>query len=118
MNDLQVTTDLVLSRINQLIEALIANFEGKHSNDNNYMTFDVHPGTKYHKIIEVTNDGPNRLGPSRSVHCFVDKNTGEVYMPASYRGPAKGVRYNLLNDKSFEACIQNADWAGSYLYMK
>ena len=24
---------------------------------------------------------------------FVDKNTGEVYKPASYKAPAKGVRY-------------------------
>ena len=30
-----------------------------------------------------------------SVHAFVDKKTGEVYKAASYKAPAKIVRYNL-----------------------
>ena len=30
-----------------------------------------------------------------SVHAFVDKNTGEVFKPASYNAPAKHVRYDL-----------------------
>ena len=33
---------------------------------------------------------------SRSVHAFIDKKTGEVYKPASFKAPAKHVRYNLL----------------------
>jgi hypothetical protein len=27
------------------------------------------------------------------------------------------VRYNLLDDVSYEQCLKNADWAGGYLYM-
>ena len=45
-------------------------------------------GRKYHKIIMVANG-------SRSVHAFVDKKTGEVYKSASWKAPAKGVRYDL-----------------------
>jgi hypothetical protein len=39
----------------------------------------IESGSKYHKIIQVIDNGPNRMGPSRSVHAFVDKKTGEVY---------------------------------------
>ena len=55
---------------------------------------------------------------SRSVHAFVDKKTGEVYKPASFKAPAKIVRYNLclINDR--EWLLENADWAGGYLYVR
>lgn len=66
-------------------------------------------GRKYHKIIMVANG-------SRSVHCFIDKKTGEVYKSASFKAPAKGVRYDLRIIEQREWLLENADWAGSYLY--
>ena len=80
--------------------------------------FVIESGRKYHKIIEVIADGPNRMGPSRSVHAFVDKKTGEVYKSASWKSPAKGVRYDLRIIEQREFLLQNADWSGSYLYAK
>jgi len=78
--------------------------------------FVIECGRKYHKIImEVPNE--NRP-PSRSVHAFVDKKTGEVYKAASFKAPAKHVRFNLLLIKDREWLYQNADWAGGYLYMR
>jgi hypothetical protein len=68
-------------------------------------------GRKYHKIIM------NSAG-SRSVHAFVDKKTGEVYKSASWKSPAKGVRYDLRLIKDREWLLENADWAGGYLYAK
>ena len=73
--------------------------------------FIVESGRKYHKIIMDANG-------SRSVHAFVDKKTGEVYKPASFKAPAKHVRYNLLFIEQREWLLENADWAGDYLYMK
>jgi hypothetical protein len=35
-------------------------------------------------------------------HAFVDMNDGSVYKSASWSAPAKGVRYNLMDDKSRE----------------
>ena len=76
--------------------------------------FIIESGRKYHKIIMVI---PNHnRPPSRSGHCFVDKKTGEVYKSASWKAPAKGVRYNLLNIESREECFARADWSGGYLY--
>lgn len=65
-------------------------------------------GRKYFKIVQVNNQ--------HSVHCFIDQKTGEVYKPASFTAPAKGVRYDLRLIKDREWLLENADWAGSYLY--
>jgi hypothetical protein len=73
--------------------------------------FTFESGKKYHKIIM------NAAG-SRSVHAFVDKKTGEVYKSASWKSPAKGVRYDLRIIEQREWLFENADWAGSYLYAR
>ena len=72
--------------------------------------FIIESGRKYHKIIMVTESG------SRSVHAFVDKKTGELYKSASFKAPAKGVRFDLRIIKEREFVLENADWAGGYLY--
>jgi hypothetical protein len=74
--------------------------------------YQVETGKKYHKVIFV--DG----GGSRSVHCFVDKQTGEVYKSATWKSPAKGVRYDLRLIKDREYLLENADWSGGYLYAR
>ena len=72
--------------------------------------FIVESGRKYHKIIMDANG-------SRSIHAFVDKKTGEVYKAASFKAPAKVVRYDLRLIKDREWLLENADWAGEYLYL-
>jgi hypothetical protein len=72
----------------------------------------IESGKKYHKVIFI--DG----GGSRSVHAFIDKQTGEVYKSASWKAPAKGVRYDLRLIADREYLLQNADWSGGYLYAK
>jgi hypothetical protein len=72
----------------------------------------IESGKKYHKVIMVNGGG------GRSVHCFVDKNTGSVLKSASWKAPAKGERYNLLIIKEREWLFENADWSGGYLYQR
>ncbi len=74
--------------------------------------FIIETGRKYHKIIMVTESG------SRSVHAFVDKKTGELYKSASFKAPAKGVRYDLRIISQREDVLPNCDWAGGYLYQR
>ena len=74
--------------------------------------YQIESGKKYHKIVFV--DG----GGSRSVHAFVDKKTGEVYKSASWKAPAKGVRFDLRLIKDREWLFENADWSGGYLYAR
>ena len=74
------------------------------------VTFIFETGRKYHKILEIDSRG------DRSTHAFVDKETGDVFKPASHKSPAKGVRYNLLDEESRNNCLKYADWSGGYLY--
>lgn len=72
----------------------------------------IESGKKYHKVIFI--DG----GGQRSVHAFVDKKTGEVYKSASWKAPAKGVRFDLRLIDDREWLFENCDWAGGYLYAR
>ena len=93
-----------------LCDALLMDIERQHPNSG--YKFYIESGRKYHKIIMETEAG------SRSVHAFVDKKTGDVYKAASFKAPAKIVRYNLLEIASREQCFERADWAGGYLYIR
>ena len=115
MNTTQTTmitpTEIVEKHTNILCGVLTEDFTLHHPNSDPYK-FYIESGRKYHKVIMETN------GQSRSVHAFVDKKTGDVYKPASFKAPAKIVRYNLLRIESREQCYQRADWAGGYLYVR
>ena len=68
----------------------------------NLYKFDYQVGKKYIKVFNLqyqeSNDYYGREAGYRkgSVTAFIDKNTGEVYKPASWKAPAKIVRFNLL----------------------
>ena len=104
-----------------LCDALEQNFKDRnHGKVGGYdapvYKFVIETGRKYHKIIMEV---PNHNRPaSRSVHAFIDKKSGDVYKAASFKAPAKHVRFNLLLIKDREWLLENADWAGGYLYMK
>ena len=72
--------------------------------------FVVESGRKYHKIVQTDKSG------CQSVHAFVDKKTGELYKAASFKAPAKGVRFDLRLIQQREWVLENCDWAGGYLY--
>ena len=99
----------VLAHTLALCEALRHDFECKYERTG----YEFYPetGRKYHKIVMDGNG-------SRSVHAFVDKKTGEVYKSASWKAPAKGVRYDLRIISQREWLLENADWAGGYLYVR
>ena len=94
-----------------LCECLTDDFTRRHPKSDPYK-FYIESGRKYHKIVMETES------QSKSVHAFVDKKTGEVFKPASYKAPAKIVRYRLLEIASREQCFARADWAGGYLYVR
>ena len=132
----QTIADIVLKNTHLLIEALKDNFREysirghqrsvdrgesvEHHQQridelkNGILPIDyvIESDKKYHKVVMVD------AGSSRSVHAFVDKNTGELYKSASWKSPAKGVRYDLRLIKDREYLLKNADWSGGYLYAK
>ena len=93
-----------------LCRSLEQNYELRYPDSSDPVTFSMELGRKYWKINQ--NGG--------GVHAFVDKKTGEVYKPASWRGPAKYVRYDLriIKDREQLHNPNHTDWAGGYLYLR
>ena len=92
----------------------------------NLYKFDYQVGKKYIKVFNLQYseacDYYNRPAGYRagSVTAFIDKQTGQVYKPASWKAPAKHVRYDLrlIKDREFLHNPKNVDWAGGHLYMR
>jgi len=86
------------------------------------MYFTVKTGKKYYKIVQMEFDTFQNRNEYRagSVHAFVDKQTGQVYKPASWQAPAKHVRYDLriIREREFLFNSNNTGWAGGYLYLR
>jgi len=116
----------------RMIEANTQRFDGNYSDyatkqleeiaDGTYkgIKFRIQTGRKYHKIIQQDFDTFRDRNEYRDggVHAFVDKKTGEVYKPASWKSPAKHVRYDMRIIKEREVMLDTCDWAGGYLYMR
>ena len=70
-------------------------------------------GKKYIKVMN-SNVYANEI-QSNGVFMFIDKNDGAVYKPASYKAPAKGIRFyidSLVNNPEI------VDQYGSFLYRR
>jgi hypothetical protein len=81
-------------------------------NGNCEIDYVIETGRKYHKVIMISSAN------SRSVHCFIDKQTGSMYKAATWKSPAKGVRFDLRHIPSREYVLENCDWSGGYLYAR
>ena len=88
----------------------------------NLMKFRMEFGRKYIKIIQQDYDTFRDRNEYRDggVHAFINRKTGEVYKAASWKSPAKHVRYDLrlIKDREYVLNPQNCGWAGGYLYMR
>ena len=84
----------------------------------NLMRINVIEGRKYWKIFSYEYDDRLEEYKQGSINAFVNKQTGDVFKPASYNKPAKHVRYNLLDEDSRAECLLRADCAGGYLYLR
>ena len=91
----------------------------------NLMKFKVYSGKRYYKIVQQefeTWEKSKYYGQYRdgSVHCFVDKETGDVYKAASWKSPAKHIRFSFQNEADLRFLLNpdNVTWAGGYLYLR
>ena len=99
---------MVLDWTEELVTRLQKDYDRQYKNSSQPCKFSITTGRKYHKILDKKG----------SCHAFVNKETGEVFKPASWNAPAKHVRYDLRRIKQRRECFANADWAGGYLYLK
>ena len=82
--------------------------------------FRYYQGKKYLKVVREEYDERNDRWRDTTVHAFINRATGEVYKPASWKAPAKHVRFNLSNDLDRQNLHDPnfVGWAGGYLYMR
>jgi len=79
-----------------------------------YTQLEYEVGRKYIKVWSYLVGDEGRIN-GRSCWMFVDKNDGAVYKPASYKAPAKGIRFSI------EGLVENphiCDPYGSFLYVR
>ena len=115
-----MTKELVKSYVLKLVAALNKCVENDDPRIRSEFSFTA--GKKYFKIgtifkgdLEGMKKFKGRLG---SIHALIDMNTGDVFKPAGTNSPAKGIRFNLLDQKSRELCLSRADQYGGYLYIR
>ena len=84
------------------------------SSETVYTQWEMEVGRKYVKVISYLVSGGERLY-GRSCIMFVDKNDGAVYKSASWKAPAKGIRFSI------SGLVDNPDICdqfGSFLYKR
>ena len=69
-------------------------------------------GPKYIKIHDTEN------GQKRSIHAFIDKQTGDLFKPAGVNAPAKGVRGNVTDKDFMNKLKTRFDTHGGHLYAR
>lgn len=99
--------------------------DGNYKTDDNPQYFTYIIGRKYLKVVAMEWKDDAQYGrinaapagyQASTVHAFVDKKTGDVFLPASWNAPAKGARFNLFQNKEalFEGVMRRPH--GGYLY--
>ena len=79
-----------------------------------YTNFEYEVGRKYIKVWSyLVSNGEKVRG--RSCFMFVEKETGAVYKPASYKAPAKGIRHYIEQLADYPDIV---DPYGSFLYIR
>ena len=100
-------------------EQLVKIMQGKANLDK----FRYYEGKKYLKVVREQYDEREDRWRDTTVHSFIgiaEDILGNVYKPASWKAPAKHVRFNFCNKKDllFLTDPRCVGWAGGYLYLR
>ena len=100
---------------NQLVKIM----QGKANLDR----FRYSEGKKYYKVTREEYNEKTGYWKDTTVHAFVGltkENLGDVFKPASWKAPAKHVRFSFCNKKDllFLTDPRCVGWAGGYLYIR
>ena len=100
---------------NQLVKIM----QGKANLDR----FRYSEGKKYYKVTREEYDEKTGYWRDTTVHAFVGltkENLGDVFKPASWKAPAKHVRFTFQKPEDIRFLLNpiNVGWAGGYLYIR
>ena len=88
------------------------------SGEDDRIKFFIENGRKYYKVCLRWKQVNRQFADDISVHCFVDKLSGEVYKPAGWKKPAKHVRFDMRDEVQRARLYNICEWAGGHLYMR
>jgi hypothetical protein len=89
------TPDMIVKALEAMVSALQAQLDAAHPTTTTRYLFEL--GHRYARVF-------TQVGVGRSVYAFVDLSTGDIFKPRSWKGPAKGVRANILAADYMKAC--------------
>ena len=89
----------IIDYVAEIQEAQNAEWESHKYDMAKVPTHEVATGKKFFKVIRTA-------WGNKSVHCFVEIATGDIYKAASWNVPAKGVRGNINDEKKPLLCGQ------------
>ena len=100
-------TECLIEVVNNLWKLKITKF-------GSYSKLEYSVGKKYIKVKNIRMHRHD-LTTDNGVFMFIDKETGACYKPASFKAPAKGIRFQI------EQLVENpeiVDNYGSFLYVR
>lgn len=102
----------VTAATSSYVDTLTEKFGGSY-------TYSATAGRKNDRVSQVSNQfGDDEM--SRSVHAFVERDTGAVFMAAGWSGPAKGARGSVATPEGLALLMERAAAYGGtsgYLYL-
>lgn len=90
----------IADAIDAFVDALQVRINAKYAKHYPNLTPDVvhvEAGRKYAKIVKASPTGMKGFS-NRTVHCFIEMSTGDIYKSASWKAPAKHVRGSVLTE--------------------
>lgn len=112
---------LLAHKFAEALQNKINDPEGEHAKrfPDFIYTLEVESGKKFDKIVISYTVGKEGHSTGKSVHAFVERETGALIKAATWKAPAKiktgwATKYNL--ETEFEKALAAADCYGSYLY--
>lgn len=112
---------VVIERAEQLAQRLTENYHAQWEFARKYGEhFAVEMPRKGQRFFRIVQVGQHQ----KSVHAFVEIETGKLIKSAGWKAPAKysngelASKYNLLDDESFALVLEKCDSSTSYLYAR
>lgn len=92
------TYEQIEAQAQTLIDILTAETDRCWNSDTFTTVFELTKGRKYNRMVKDTkNKKTGEMHNQRSVACFID-NEGNIYKPAGWKAPAKGIRGNIFEN--------------------
>lgn len=104
------------TKITQVIDFYVAELNNPKRQKNmlnDRRLYTVRNGRRYAKVVMS-----NHNGSSASVFAFIDRNTGDVFKPATWNSPAKHVRFTVRNKSEALSLAAVSEYTGGFLYMR